>query len=56
MRKYTLRDLKRLYEGGRANDFNFVFSFTVRHCSERGGVKAVRLDPLIRYDILGIHE
>lgn len=30
---------------GRANDFNFVFNFTVRHCSERSGVKAVKLDP-----------
>lgn len=30
----------------RTNDFNFIFDFTVCHCSERGGAQAVRLDPV----------
>lgn len=40
MKKHELK------KGRRANDFNIIFNFTVRHRGKRGGVKAVRLDPV----------
>lgn len=39
MKKHELKKRRR------ANDFNIIFNFTVRYCSERCGVKALRLDP-----------